>query len=90
MDGGKRERAKVSFRVVFKMSICHLITVLMTLRVVSGVPAEEFVTARDLLAPEMFPDTSFGMAIERVGRRRRGAGYHDRRRFSHPQGTRHD
>ena len=66
MEGGKRERGKVSFLVVFKMSIYHLITVLMTSLVVSGAPAEQFVTARDLLAPEMFPDASFGMAVEAV------------------------
>ena len=31
-----------------------------------AVSAEEYITAHDLLAPEMFPDASFGMAVETV------------------------
>ncbi len=48
------------------MSICCLITTLMTSLVVAAATAEEYITARDLLAPEMFPDASFGMAVEGV------------------------
>ena len=38
----------------------------MTLLVVAAAAAEEYITARDLLAPEMFPEASFGMAVETV------------------------
>ena len=38
----------------------------MTALVVMSASAGEYVTARDLLAPEMFPDASFGMAVENV------------------------
>ena len=48
------------------MSISCLITTLVTALVVAAAPAEGFITARDLLAPEMFPEASFGMAVETV------------------------
>ena len=48
------------------MSIHRLVTTLMTALVVVAASAEEYITARDLLAPEMFPDASFGMAVENV------------------------
>jgi len=38
----------------------------MTTFIVAAASAGEYITARDLLSPEMFPDASFGMAVENV------------------------
>ena len=48
------------------MSITSLITTLVSVLVVASASGEEYITARDLLTPKMFPDASFGMAVEGV------------------------
>ena len=48
------------------MSISSLITSLVSALVIATASAEDFITARDLLAPDIFPDASFGMAVETV------------------------
>ena len=48
------------------MSISSLITTVLSALIIATASAEEYITARDLLAPEMFPDASFGMAVEGV------------------------
>ncbi len=48
------------------MSISTLITTVVSALIIATASAEEYITARDLLAPEMFPDASFGMAVEGV------------------------
>ncbi|MDE0503448.1 MAG: hypothetical protein OXI86_05135, partial [Candidatus Poribacteria bacterium] len=66
---GKLEEGKdgkVSYHVVLEMFIYRLVTTLMTTFIVAAASAEEYITARDLLAPEMFPHASFGMAVENV------------------------
>ena len=49
-----------------KMTIPFLITSLASALIIAATSAEEYITARDLLAPEMFPKASFGMAVEGV------------------------
>ncbi len=49
-----------------KMTIPFLITYLASTLIIAAASAEEYITARDLLAPEMFPKASFGMAVEGV------------------------
>ena len=46
------------------MSISALVTSLVSVLVVATASGEEYITARDLLSPVMFPDASFGMAVE--------------------------
>ena len=48
------------------MSISSLITSLVSALVIATASAEDFITARDLLPPDMFPEASFGMAVETV------------------------
>ena len=48
------------------MSISTLITTVVSALIITTASAEEYITARDLLAPEMFPDASFRMAVEEV------------------------
>ena len=48
------------------MSISTLITTVVSALIIATAFAEEYITARDLLAPEMFPKASFGMAVEGV------------------------
>ena len=63
---GRREDWKAPFHVFLKMSITSLITTLVSVLVVASASGEEYITARDLLTPKMFPDASFGMAVEGV------------------------
>lgn len=48
------------------MSIYRLVTTLMTTFIVAAASAGEYITARDLLSPGVFPDASFRMAVENV------------------------